>query len=73
LSVTGLAVNTVASLLVLYPYLNVRKSVKDDEIKSMDMKTGEYTQLKHLKDRRLGLVGFSLFAVGFLLQLLGTL
>jgi len=67
----GLLVNTVASLVMLYPYLNISRNVDDDYIIKMNMKTGDYTQKKHLKDRRLGIIGFSLFAVGFILQIFG--
>lgn len=69
----GLLTNTVASLVMLYPYLNVSRNVDDDYIVSMDMKTGDYTQKKHLKDRKLGIIGFSLFAFGFILQIIGII
>ena len=65
----GLFVNTVASLLMLYPYLNISRKVDDDYIVKMNMKTGDFTQKKHLKDRKLGVLGFTLFAVGFVLQI----
>ena len=69
----GLLFNTVASLIMLYPYLSVRKNVDDDFIVDMDKKTGDYTQKKHLKDRKLGMVGFTLFALGFIFQIIGII
>lgn len=72
LTLTGLAFNTVASIIVLYPLLNTKKSVDDDYILNMDKK-GNYTQKKHLKDKRIGVLGFSLFALGFILQIIGIL
>ncbi len=72
LTLTGLALNTIASVIVLYPLLNTKKNVDDDYILNMDRK-GNYTQKKHLKDKRIGVLGFSLFALGFMLQIIGIL
>jgi len=69
----GLIINTIASLTMLYPYLKITREVDDDYITNMDMKTGKYTQIKHLKDRKLGIFAFSLFALGFILQIIGIL
>jgi len=69
----GLLFNTVASLIMLYPYLNVRRNVDDDFIMNMDKKTGDYTQKKHLRDRKLGVAGFTLFALGFIFQIIGII
>ncbi|MBI2621065.1 MAG: hypothetical protein HYW63_00270 [Candidatus Levybacteria bacterium] len=69
--VSGLGVNTIASLIMLYPYLNINRYVDDDLILKMNMKTGKYYQKKHLKNRKLGIIGFSLFAMGFVLQIIG--
>ena len=71
--ISGLIINTCASLVMLYPYLNISRNVDDDYIVKMDQKTGNYTQKKHLRDRKLGLFGFSLFALGFLLQIIGVI
>ncbi len=68
----GLLFNTVASLIMLYPYLNVRRNVEDDFIVNMDRQTGDYTQKKHLKDRKLGIVGFAFFTIGFVFQIIGV-
>lgn len=39
----------------------------------MDKETGDYTQKKHLKGRKLGMAGFALFAVGFAFQIIGVI
>ena len=72
LILTGLSFNTVASIILLFPLLNIKKNVDDDYILDMDKK-GCYTQKKHVKDRRIGIFGFSLFALGFILQIFGIL
>ena len=73
LILSGLAVNFVASLFMLWPYLNTKRNVEDDFLENIDLETGDYTQTKHIKDKKLGLVGFSLFSIGFLLQFLGIM
>ena len=73
LILVGLSFNTLASLVMLYPYLSIRRNVDDDFIVDMDKETGEYTQKKHIKDRRLGIAGFVLFAVGFAFQIIGVI
>jgi hypothetical protein len=70
---TGLSFNTIASFIMLYPYLNIKKNVENDFIVDMDKRTGDYTQRKHLKDRKLGMSGFILFAIGFILQIVGII
>lgn len=69
----GLLFNTLASLLMLYPYLSIRRNVDDDFIVDIDKETGDYTQKKHLKGRKLGMAGFALFAVGFAFQIIGVI
>lgn len=69
----GLSFNTLASLMMLYPFLSVRRNVDDDFIVNMDKETGDYTQKKHLKGRKLGMAGFALFAVGFAFQIVGVI
>lgn len=71
--VSGLLINTCASLVMLYPYLNISRYIDDDFIVKMDQGTGKYTQKKHLKDRKLGLIGFSFFALGFVMQIIGVI
>ena len=72
LTLIGLALNTIASVIVLYPQINTKKNVDDDYILTMDKK-GNYTQKKHLKDKKIGIAGFSLFALGFIIQIIGVL
>ena len=69
----GLSFNTIASFIMLYPYLSIKRNVEDDFIVDMDKRTGDYTQKKHLKDRKLGMIGFLLFATGFILQIVGLI
>ena len=71
LIISGLGVNTIASLVMLYPYLNTTRNIDDDFIVKMNKTTGDYSQKKHLKLKRLGVAGFSLFAIGFILQIIG--
>jgi hypothetical protein len=70
--IIGLAINTVASLVMLFPYLKITRNVDDDFILNMN-KEGDCTQKKHRRDRKLGLVGFSLFFIGFVFQMVGLL
>ena len=71
LILVGLSFNTFASLAMLYPYLNIRRNIDDDFIVDMNKETGDYTRKKHVKDRKLGTAGFFLFAIGFILQIIG--
>lgn len=66
----GLLFNTLASLIMLYPYLRTHKNVDDDLILDMDHE-GNYMQKKHLKNRKLAKLGLSLFTLGFILQFVG--
>jgi len=66
----GLVFNTAGSLFLLLPLLNTKKSIDDDLVTSADIKTGKYTQKKHIKDRRLGLCGFAFLSLGFILQII---
>jgi hypothetical protein len=68
--ISGLIFNTVASIVAIYPFLITKRNVDDDFITQMDV-DGNYTQKKHLKDRRLGIFAFLLFALGFILQIVG--
>lgn len=69
----GLIFNTAGALLLLFPLLNIKKNIDDDYIVEMNKKTGDYTQKKHLRDRKFGLWGFVLIALGFLFQIMGIL
>ncbi|KKU86878.1 hypothetical protein A3B85_02365 [Candidatus Nomurabacteria bacterium RIFCSPHIGHO2_02_FULL_37_13] len=67
----GLLLNTFASLIMLYPHLRGYGNIDDDYITDMDHE-GNYIQKKHVKDKKLGIVGFVLFAVGFAFQTIGV-
>jgi len=69
----GLLLNTVASIIVLIPYLITKVDIEDDLIIYQDSKNGSYTQKKHIKARKIGIWGFLLFTFGFSLQLIGLI
>lgn len=69
LTIFGLMFNTLAAIILIFPYLNIKKNLDDDYITSMN-KDGKYTQKKHLKERYINLWGLILLAIGFILQLL---
>lgn len=73
LIILGLALNTVASIIILCPYLKISRNVEDLRILNMEKEKGEYTQRKHIKNQRFGIVGFILFAIGFFVQIMGVL
>lgn len=68
----GLTFNTTASVVMLYSYLKITRNVDDDFILKMD-EDGNYTQKKHIKDRKNGIWGFALYSIGFILQAIGIL
>lgn len=73
LIIIGLTFNLLASIILLWPYLNIKRNIDDDLVVTADKKTGNYFQRKHLKNRKLGIIGFSLFAIGFIFQIIGIL
>lgn len=58
--------------MIICALLSVRKNIDDDFIVDMDKNTGDYTQRKHLKNQKLGIIGFILFTIGFILQIIGV-
>lgn len=68
----GLGINTLASLIMLLPFLKTIRNISDEFIEKID-KSDNYTQKKHEKDKKLGIIGFSLFIVGFIFQIIGVL
>ena len=72
LNLIGLSFNSVASIIMLYSFLKITRNVDDDYIINMD-KNGNYTQKKHVKNRKFGIIGFSLYVVGFILQFISIL
>ena len=71
LTILGLLFNTLAAVILIFPYLNIKKNLDDDYITSMD-KDGKYTQKKHLKERHVNMWGLTFLAVGFILQLISV-
>lgn len=71
LNLIGLTINTVASLILLISYINVTKNIEDDRV--IDMVDKKYTQNKHLKDRGIGLLAFTLYSIGFTLQFIAII
>lgn len=73
LNILGLILNTIAAVVLIIPNLKVTKNIDDDLIVLSDQKTGNYTQKKHLRERKLNIAGLVLLVLGFLLQLIGTI
>ena len=72
LNLLGLFITMVASILMLSSYIKIRRNVEEEFIENMD-KNGNYTQTKHLKNRKLGISGFILYILGFSLQFISVL
>jgi hypothetical protein len=72
LTLFGLVFNTMASIILLSSYLIITKNVSDDFVTKMDGE-GNYTQRKHIKNRKIGILGFALYSVGFIFQAIGIL
>jgi len=71
LTIFGLLFNTIATVILIFPYFNIKKNLDDDYIISMG-KDGKYTQKKHLKERQTNLWGLIFLAIGFILQLIAV-
>ena len=69
--IIGLIFNTLASVILIFPYLNNKKNIDDDYIISMD-KDGKYTQKKHLKEKCTNILGLTFLLIGFILQLVAV-
>lgn len=72
-TITGLTVSLAGALFLIVPNLSRTRNVDDDRIKSLDLKTGNYTQKKHLKEQKINIIGFVLLGLGFLIQIVGVL
>lgn len=72
LNLIGLTINTTASLILLISYIKVTRNVSDDYIKKA-YGGGNYTQNKHLKNRVIGLLAFTLYSIGFSLQFIAVI
>lgn len=64
----GLIISMIGSVVLVWPYIVQSHRVDDEFIELMDMKTGKYLQRKHIKERRVNLIGFLLLGTGFLFQ-----
>jgi len=73
LTITGILLNLLASIILIWQYIIPKHYVDDDFIVKMDKETGNYLQKKHLKEQRVNLVGFFVLGLGFLFELLGTI
>lgn len=67
-NITGLVFNTIGAVILIIPNLSIHKDIDDDLIVS-NYKDGRYTQRKHIKDRKINMVGLIFILIGFLLQL----
>ena len=72
LTIIGLILNTVAAIILIIPNLSSTKRLDDDLVVSGNQKTGEYTQIKHLKESCINKIGLILLALGFIFQLIAT-
>lgn len=68
----GLFLDALGAFVLIFPNLKGTRKLDDDYITSMDKETGEYTQMKHIRDRNLNLIGLALLVIGFILQFVGT-
>ena len=73
LIVLGLSFNTLASLFLLLSSLNIKNNVKDELVTGMDKKTGEYIQIRDLKNFKISVLSFILLIFGFSFQIIGIL
>ena len=71
--VVGLAFNTAGAVALIAPNLNPWKHISNEEIIAAKDDEGKYIQSKDLKNMVSSLIGFMLLAVGFILQLIGTI
>lgn len=59
-------------MVVLFPNFKTKIDLDDELIIYSDSKHQKYTQRKHIKARKNGLWGFSLFTLGFIMQVIGV-
>jgi hypothetical protein len=71
LIISGLVLNTVASIIILIPHLTSKKYISDRRILKSNIETGESTQVRDVKWQRLGISGSAFFAAGFIFQIIG--
>lgn len=68
----GLLLDAFGGGVLIFPSLKKTRNIDENLIVSGDKETGNYTQKKHISERKRNLWGLGLLIVGFLLQLLGT-
>jgi hypothetical protein len=66
----GLSLNTIGAFIMLSPHLDITKKLQDDLVIDLNKQTGEYTQIKHIKNKKIGLATSICFFVGFVLQMI---
>ncbi len=69
----GLILSLFGAIILIYPNLTSTRNVNDDFIISMDRVTGDFTQVKHEREKLINIWGLSLLATGFILQFAGTI
>lgn len=71
-SIIGLILNTLASIILMLPYIIGNHYVDDDYIEDMDMKTSKFIQRKHLTERKNNLFGLGFMGAGFVFQIISV-
>ncbi|MDD4122901.1 MAG: hypothetical protein PHO23_01405 [Candidatus Pacebacteria bacterium] len=66
----GLSLNTIGAFIMLSPHLDISKKLQDDLVVKVDKNTGEYTQVKHIKNKKLSIATSACFFFGFVLQII---
>ena len=66
----GLLLSFIGTIILIIPNTFSTRNINDDFIISMDRETGNYTQVKHVREKVINKIWLSLLASGFLLQLI---
>jgi len=69
--IVGLILNTIASIILMWPYIVGKHFVDEDLITDMNMNSGKFHKKKHLRERKNNLLGLGFMSIGFIFQLLG--
>jgi len=72
-SIIGLILNTIASVILMLPYIAGKHFTDDDLITETDTKSGKFRQKKHISERNNNLWGLGFMGFGFIFQILGLL
>jgi len=73
ISIFGLILNTIASIILIWPYIVGKHYIDDDLVTDMDIKSGKFHQKKHFKERNTSLLGLGFMGTGFIFQLIALL